>query len=180
LLHNKNLAKKAAPKYPPNPFHIELPHLSITWSQYVRLFDANNEIQQPEGSDEVCNNIETGDLIALGSLNTKLKAEQHVAPQQSRQYHPARPDGYYPINMKSKKESYFSSLKSQLWIISVVLLSGIISTMVVTVVSLSRQGVTWMSTSATLINSKQIACMQAITLAKSSFVKVLFISSHNR
>jgi len=39
LLHNKNLAKREAPKYPPNPFHVGLPHFNITWSQYVRHFD---------------------------------------------------------------------------------------------------------------------------------------------
>ena len=102
-------------------------------------------------------------------------AEPLEAPRRSRQSQPPRSEGYYTVNAEVMQVSYFSSLKSQLWSLSAVLLTGIIITMLVTVVSLSRQGATWMSTSTTVINEKQIANMQAITLAKSSFVEVCTI-----
>mmetsp|Transcript_20198 Transcript_20198/g.28960 ORF Transcript_20198/g.28960 Transcript_20198/m.28960 type:complete len:1519 (+) Transcript_20198:482-5038(+) len=194
LLHNKNLAKKEAPKYPPNPFHVGLPHFNITWSQYVRHFDAYNETQLPEVVANEVNlqtyNDETADLDVLGSLNNNAKvipmlplskgnefaalptAEPHVAPRRrSRQSQPLRSEGYYTVNAEVIQVSYFSSLKSQLWGLSAILLIGIIVTMLVTVVSLSRQGATWMSTSTTVINAKQIANMEAITFAKSLYVK---------
>ena len=59
-----------------------------------------------------------------------------------------------------KKVGYLTSLKSQLYLI-------------ITVVSLSRQGVDWMRSATPLIDSNQISNMQAITYAKSIFIRVL-------
>ena len=72
-----------------------------------------------------------------------------------------------------KKVGYLTSLKSQLYLLAGVLLSGLLVTMIITVVSLSRQGVDWMRSATPLIDSNQISNMQAITYAKSIFIRVL-------
>jgi hypothetical protein len=47
--------------------------------------------------------------------------------------------------------------------------------MIVTVVSLSKQGVTWMSSSSTDIDNNQVLNMQALGFAKSVYVKVMHL-----
>jgi hypothetical protein len=71
-----------------------------------------------------------------------------------------------------KKVGYLTSLKSQLYLLAAVLLSGLLVTMIITVLSLSRQGVDWMSSSTPQIDRNQISNMHAITQAKSIFIKV--------
>ena len=79
---------------------------------------------------------------------------------------------YASIPVEEKKVGYLTSLKSQLYVLAAVLLSGLLVTMIITVLSLSRQGVDWMSLSTPQIDRNQISNMQAITHAKSKFIKV--------
>ena len=79
---------------------------------------------------------------------------------------------YIDVPKEQKKVGWFTSLKSQLYFLSFVLLVGVTVTMLITVISLSRQGVTWMSSSTTQIDNTQVTNMQAITVAKAAYVKV--------
>lgn len=82
------------------------------------------------------------------------------------------PNYYATIPEEEKRVGYLTSLKSQLYLLAGVLLSGLLVTMIITVLSLSRQGVDWMSSSTPQIDRNQISNMQAITQAKSIFIKV--------
>ena len=91
------------------------------------------------------------------------------------QWFQENPTKYMFIPSEMAKVGWFTSLKSQLYLLSAVLLTGIIITMIVTVVSLSKQGVTWMSSSSTDIDNNQVLNMQALGFAKSVYVKVMHL-----
>jgi hypothetical protein len=78
------------------------------------------------------------------------------------------------VPAEDMKVGWFTSLKSQLYMLSGVLLAGVTITMIVTVVSLSGQGATWMNKSSKEIDNVQVSNMEAITYAKSVYVKVPF------
>jgi hypothetical protein len=68
---------------------------------------------------------------------------------------------------------WFTSLKSQLYFLAVALLVGNIIVMIMTAVPLSsQQSDSWMKESTPEIDSNQVLNMQAITVAKSAYVKV--------
>jgi hypothetical protein len=100
--------------------------------------------------------------------------------------------GYSPVQQQEESENimppgdsesepstvgWLTSLKSQLYFLSGILLAGVMVTMVVTAVSLSKQGEKWMSTSSKEINSNQVLNMQALAYSKSAFVRVRFSHS---
>ena len=99
-----------------------------------------------------------------------------MVAEQNSVTHEATADRYIQIPTDSEdglQVSWFTSLKSQLYFLAVALLVGNIIVMIMTAVPLSsEQGDEWMSRSTPEIDSKQVLNMQAITVAKSAYVKV--------
>lgn len=185
ILHNKNTAKKEAPKYPKNPFNIgplgSVNYDDLTWAQFVAAFDRIQGVQIQQTVPIAVVDNQPSDLDVLGSLGAKQKvayapvatseervATKRISPEQRRDE-----SNYVAIATEEKSVGWFTSLKSQLYALSAVLHVGVTFTMLFTVISLSRQGSTWMSTSTTEIDNTQIVNMQAITDAKSVYVEVL-------
>jgi hypothetical protein len=189
LLHNKNMAKRETPKYPPNPFHLgsEVNYDQLSWVQFISLYESRNNVTVARGPVDtaVDDSNASMDLDVLGSMNMNTRGSAKVympvativptetnanqMPQSAVQRDSSK---YIDIPKEQKKVGWFTSLKSQLYFLSFVLLVGVTVTMLITVISLSRQGVTWMSSSTTQIDNTQVTNMQAITVAKAAYVKV--------
>ena len=200
ILNNKNLEKKLTPKHPSNPFHLgpkdRIDYEHLTWAQFVTFFQKDNgiltdnairenkETFERETSGQA--GIELFDLDVLGSLTRQRREQKTYAPvlaapiEETIQPHrivfepPGKNAHFIPIPSEIAKVGWFTSLKSQLYLLSAVLLFGVTFTMIFAVVSLSSQGSTWMSTSTIEIDNTQVINMRAITVAKSAFVKVFF------
>jgi hypothetical protein len=190
LLHNRSMAKRNSPKYPPNPFYFgpNVDHSQLTWPQFVQICKSENPL--PSSCVPTSNEPNTDfDLNVLGSLNN-LTADtstifasasysriSSVFPAESVSVVGEAEKGITEIFVEVPTEvvevGWFTSLKSQLYMLSAVLLAGVTVTMIITVVALSRQGVTWMSTSSVDIDDVQVLNMQAMTYAKSVYVEVV-------
>lgn len=183
LLHNRSMAKRNNPKYPPNPFHFgpSVDHSQLTWQQFVFLFRNRNPL--PSSRVPTSNEPNTAfDLNVLGSLNRRSVANAsyssvslivppEVVLQEEAVSWNANNSSIYVASQP--RVGLLTSLKSQLYMLSAVLLAGVTVTMIVTVVALSRQGATWMSKSSTEIDNVQVLNMRAVTYAKSVYVEVL-------
>ena len=196
ILNNKNMEKKLTPKYPSNPFHLgpqdRIDYEHLTWARFVSSFKRDNGILtdiEIHESKDVCERDTSGqvlDLDVLGSLTRQRREQASYAlvpsapigeTTQPRHIFPEPPRNnahFVPIPSEIAKVGWFTSLKSQLYLLSAVLLFGVTFTMIFAVTSLSSQGSTWMSTSTIEIDNTQVINMRAITVAKSAFVKVLF------
>ena len=189
LLHNKNMAKRETPKYPPNPFHLgsEVNYDQLSWVQFISLYESRNNVTVTRGpvATAVDDSNASMDLDVLGSMNMKTPGSAKVympiativptetnANQMPKSAVQRDSSNYIDVPKEQKKVGWFTSLKSQLYFLSFVLLVGVTVTMLITVISLSRQGVTWMSSSTTQIDNTQVTNMQAITVAKAAYVKV--------
>ena len=163
-------------------------HSQLTWPQFVQICKSENPL--PSSRVPTSNEPNTDfDLNVLGSLNN-LTADtsilfanasysriSSVFPAESVSVVGEAEKGITEIFVEVPSEvvevGWFTSLKSQLYMLSAVLLAGVAVTMIITVVALSRQGVTWMSTSSVDIDAVQVLNMQAMTDAKSVYVEVL-------
>jgi hypothetical protein len=187
LLHNKNMAKRETPKYPPNPFHLgsDVNYDQLSWVQFISLYESRNNVTVARGpvATAVDDLSASMDLDVLGSMNTRGSAKVYMpvativptetnANQMPKSAVQRDSSKYIDVPKEQKKVGWFTSLKSQLYFLSFVLLVGVTVTMLITVISLSRQGVTWMSSSTTQIDNTQVTNMQAITVAKAAYVKV--------
>ena len=79
---------------------------------------------------------------------------------------------YVPVPTKKQNVGYFTSLKSQLYLLCILLLSGLLFTMIITIVVLQSDGVSWMNDASTDLQYKQLQNLQAITDTKAIYVKV--------
>ena len=185
LLHNKNMAKRETPKYPLNPFHLgsDVNYDQLSWVQFISLYESRNNVTVARGpvATAVDDSSASMELDVLGSMNMKTRGSAKVympvatiVPTETNAKSAVQRDSskYIDIPKEQKKVGWFTSLKSQLYFLSFVLLVGVTVTMLITVISLSRQGVTWMSSSTTQIDNTQVTNMQAITVAKAAYVKV--------
>ena len=191
LLHNKNMSKRDKPKYPPNPFHIgsNVDYSQLTWSQFMQTFNSQNPLPS-KGLPAAPKPSASFDVNVLGSLNNLPTAGisyarlSSVVPTEARAVpEPESAEGMAEIGStevlmevpaEDVKVGWFTSLKSQLYMLSTVLLAGVTVTMIITVVSLSGQGATWMSTSSKEIDSVQVINMQAVAYAKSAYVEAYY------
>ena len=185
LLHNRSMAKRNSPKYPPNPFYFgpNVDHSQLTWPQFVQICKSENPL--PTSRVPTSNEPNTNfDLNVLGSLNSRSAANASysrvssiVPPDVLSNEVGAESWGADDVSevhvAAQPKVGWFTSLKSQLYMLSAVLVAGVTVTMIITVVALSRQGVTWMSTSSVDIDDVQVLNMQAMTYAKSVYVEVV-------
>ena len=180
LLHNKNIAKKEAPKYPPNPFHLgsDINYDQLSWVQFISTYESRNNVQVsrlPVATEEAG---ASSDLDVLGSLISPVTAAAYIPvattiPNENvKLMIMSDNSNYINVPKENKKVGWFTSLKSQLYFMSFILLVGVTVTMLITVISVSTQGVTWMSSSTTEIDNTQVVNMQAITDAKSVFAQV--------
>lgn len=180
LLHNKNMAKREAPKYPPNPFHLgtDINYDQLSWIQFISTYESRNNVQVsrlPVASEEA---DASSDLDVLGSLNSPVTAKAYIPvattiPDENVKSTIVKDNSnYINVPKENKKVGWFTSLKSQLYFMSFILLVGVTVTMLITVISVSTQGATWMSSSTTQIDNTQVVNMQAITDAKSVFAQV--------
>jgi hypothetical protein len=118
------------------------------------------------------------DLDVLGSLYSPVTAKAYIPVATTTPNENVKPmilsdtSNYIDVPKENKKVGWFTSLKSQLYFMSFILLVGVTVTMLITVISVSTQGDTWMSSSATEIDNTQVVNMQAITDAKSVFAQV--------
>ena len=185
LLHNKNMAKRETPKYPPNPFHLgsEVNYDQLSWVQFISLYESRNNVTVARGpvATAMDDSSASMELDVLGSMNMNTRGSAKVympvatiVPTETNAKSAVQRDSskYIDVPKEQKKVGWFSSLKSQLYFLSFVLLVGVTVTMLITVISLSTQGVTWMSSSTTQIDNTQVTNMQAITVAKAAYVKV--------
>jgi len=203
ILHNNNVEKRMIPKHPSNPFHLgqqeQVDYDHLTWEKFVDSFQTSNNIVNGTAIVEnkgIRKKISTGvvgielsDLDALKSVSRQRKEQATYVPvstvssgDTTQPYHigseRAQENNQFvtiPINVA--QVGWFTSLKSQLYLLSAILLIGTTFTMIFTVVSLSSQGFTWMSKSTIEIINTQVTNMRAITFAKSVFVKVPFHSN---
>jgi hypothetical protein len=196
LLHNRNIAKKEVPKHPPNPFHLGntrgIDYEKISWGEFVAEFDAQNDSQLRavavaevvEAESPSAPGTELDMLSAIGknhkqgfaavaTVDPEAQAPVGGGSTKTKTKHVSGGGGdYLDVPEATTSVGWFTSLKSQLYGLSTVLLVGIAVTMIVTIVPLSRQGDAWMSDSTVQIDNTQVANMQAITFTKSVFVEV--------
>jgi len=191
LLHNKKMDREVN-RYPPNPFYI--PSLNagtgynITWTDFVAAFEGSSSVflASNAGSPQLFSDANLSvdiDMDFLGSLSRnrmiETRAFSSILPApvsiENTVGVSRDPTKYMLIPSEMAKVGWLTSLKSQLYLLSALLLTGIIITMIVTVVSLSKQGVTWMSSSTADIDNNQVLNMQALGFAKSVYVKVMHL-----
>ena len=161
-----------------NPFHIPPSSWSdpseLKWTQFADVFnDAFDDaepvaalplVQRSLSQERIVNDC---DLISF-VLSPVGRGYSLIQQQELPESTMAQGDSV----SGPSEVGWLTSLKSQLYFLSGILLAGVIVTMVVTAVSLSKQGEKWMSTSSKEINSNQVLNMQALTYSKSAFVKV--------
>ena len=184
LLHNKNMEKRNAPKYPPNPFHLgsNVNYDQLSWGQFVQMYESRNNVQlyslpatTPAAAAEY---NASSDLDVLSSISSRPGALTYtaVATADNAVNNTTSPEGgssqYMDVASEQQEVGWCTSMKSQLYFLSSVLLTGVTITMLITVIALSKQGTTWMSTSTSRIDNTQVVNMQAITAAKGAYVKV--------
>lgn len=78
---------------------------------------------------------------------------------------------YYEIT-PTQPVGYFTSLKSQLYMLSGVLLVGLVITMLITVIQLNTEGSSWTDDSKVTLTSSQMQNIQEIAYTKAKFVRV--------
>ena len=174
----------------------------LNWSEYLKILQPMilsqkvNSISS-ESSHKSTNNADhdnMGNLDVLGSMMSQRKVDSGIEmiPVSTRDDLEAQDDSlrypeksiktsqnskgrdkYYAVDFKVKKVGYLTSLKSQLYSLSGILLSGCVITMIITIVSLSEQGVNWMSKSSNQISDSQVENMISITNTKAVYVKVI-------
>ena len=194
MLHNKH-AEGEERKFPLNPFHIppiddnrNTPYI-VTRPQFFSILTNNTDPQDivvthpmdsipmltPTGDNYwPLPKNQTPDYVDLELAARQQQSTTTTTTTQNCVTHGLTSDRYIwiPNSKNILQVGWLTSLKSQLYFLSVALLAGVIITMIVTAVSLSKQGYIWMSTSTTEINNNQILNMQAITVSKSAYVTV--------
>jgi hypothetical protein len=174
-LHQQSLGTRETPKYPPNPFHIgpEVNYDQLSWSQYIEAIESQHPADLYRPADSSSNESKAlPDLDILGSImlrNSRDINYSRIAPNPSVDI---IADDAPPDTTQEIKVGWFTSLKSRLYALSGVVLAGVMVAMFITVVSLSRQGETWMSKSTSEIDHTQVINMQAVAHTKSIFIKV--------
>ena len=191
MLHNKHVEREEL-KFPLNPFHIPPSDSStntpyaVTWSQFVAVLKNTDPATSPA---DITPALAPADAMKIDDFywplpkkkipdynNIELAArqQQSTVVEQDSATQRATSNRYIliPNSANFLQVGWLTSLKSQLSFLSVALLVGVIITMIVTAVSLSKQGYIWMSASTTEIDDNQVLNMQAITVSKSAYVKV--------
>lgn len=185
-LHQQSLGMRETPKYPHNPFHIgpEVNYDQLSWSQYIEAIDSQHpaaDLYRPADTTSTSNESKAlSDLDILGSImlrNSRDINYSRVAPNPNvdriaDDVEAVAHDSHPPDTTQEIKVGCFTSLKSQLYALSGVILAGVMVAMFITVVSLSRQGETWMSKSTSEIDHTQVINMQTVAHTKSIFIKV--------
>lgn len=178
-----------------NPFHIpssdsttNTPY-AVTWSQFVSVLKNTDPQDIDTSLDDIAPEVAPTGPMKVDDFYWPLpkkkspeyvdvelaaKQQQSAVVEQNSVTQAAVSDRYIliPNFANFLQVGWLTSLKSQLYFLSVALLVGVIVTMIVTAVSLSKQGFIWMSTSTAEIDNNQVLNMQAITASKSAYVKV--------
>ena len=194
MLHNQH-ADMEEQKFPLNPFHIppsddnrNKPY-TVTWPQFVSVLSNINPEDFVESPEDITAALPPAAPVNIEDIywplhndrmpeyiNLGARLQQAMVAEQNSVTHEATADRYIQIPTDSEdglQVGWFTSLKSQLYFLAVALLVGNIIVMIMTAVPLSsEQGDEWMSRSTPEIDSKQVLNMQAITVAKSAYVKV--------
>ncbi len=190
-LHNQH-ADMEELKFPLNPFHIPPPDdnrntpYTVTWPQFVSVLNNIDPQENASSAEDV-----TPELPPAAPMNIedffwplpKEKSPEYTnlelaarKEQQNTGTQRATSRRYIQIPTNSEDDlqvGWFTSLKSQLYFLAVALLVGNIIVMIMTAVPLSsQQSDSWMKESTPEIDSNQVLNMQAITVAKSAYVKV--------
>ncbi len=201
VLNNKTLEKRNRPKYPPNPFHVVAGSKVTSFHDFYEVLmkktvgvaksapsvAAKKEednldvlsyfisevktVQTPaEPSaptvDDIEMNLEKGD--AVGTEGIEMTNYQRVVVSEEVQ-----------IELENKirdlfarrNSTIFTSLKTYLYGIGLVLLSCCIVVMVYTVVILSAQGSSWMSETSVVLEYNQMSNLEEISALKGLYVQ---------
>ena len=189
-LHQQSLGMRETPKYPRNPFHIGpgVNYEQLSWPQYIEAFESQNptDLHRPADTTTTNESKAIPDLDILGSImlrNPRDVNYSRVSPTPNADrvaddVESVAHDSNSPDTTQEVTLGCFTSLKSQLYALSGVILAGVMVAMFITVVSLSRQGETWMSKSTSEIDNTQVINMKAVTHAKSIFIQVRTVRMH--
>jgi hypothetical protein len=82
---------------------------------------------------------------------------------------------YIPISKATNAINFFTSLSTQLYSLTALLLLGIIITMIVTAFSLKSEGNSWTTTTSDNLETKQMENLRAVTSSKGVFVQVYIL-----
>ena len=177
------------------------------WTSFLKIFHAENrnrkiskhDIQNKQSSSPPkSDHLESLDVLGsiLSQRDKKAVGRNEIIPvdtsddieaQDNITRHPEKVSKkllrgrgkYYSLHYKEKKVGYLTSLKSQLYSLSTILLCGCMVTMIITIVSLSKQGVNWMDNSSSQITNSQIQNMISITNTKTVYISVRYDNSIN-
>eukprot|EP01031_Cornospumella_fuschlensis_P025871 gene25871-31244_t len=204
LLNNKAVIKRSTPKYPKNPFYLSIgtqeanrqfnwmdlekavatvaqsdvseitPHSTGMPALHVSNTTQRNGFFQSlfgmarlQGVEEAPSSYQAVTTLAVSQpVGSGENSSAYVAPV-------VRPDGYAEITT-SRPIGFFTSLKSQLVFLVMLLMTGLTVAMVLTVVTIRNTGDSWSSSTSDYVTSKQLQNLQAIARTKSFYVQTAF------
>ena len=183
-LHQQSLGKREAPKYPPNPFYIgpDVDYDRLSWPIFIEALERQNPEYGNRITAATLSNMSgtLPELDILGSISLQTPVEGKYSrvsatPTADRVTDDEEAAANGSNTLDTSQETVvgcFTSLKSQLYMLSGVFLTGVLVSMFINVVSLSRQSETWMSKSTSEIDSTQVINMKAVMHAKCIFIEV--------
>lgn len=184
LLHNRNITKKNSPKHLMNIFHLESSNLS--WEEFYALFSmkSNETILKSKVSLSTPNVKTHNDLDVLGSISASFDEKLSQTNNKGFQILPkddisdsnvaidvnhVKLDGLKE-SIKASPLNIFYSIKTQLYLFCILLLCGFACVLILTIVTLQKQGNAWTNSSKEQVINQQIDVLNAVSSPKATYV----------